>query len=106
MSKKSHVLENLALPDLCTYSIVTSPRNLSSGNEGFKTMDLILALKQNRLLSESLLIKSEKQVANNALVRSVKFKNIKNDFQFLSFNTGLLFVSLLAYYELNTPIIS
>lgn len=106
MSKKTQVLKNLALADLCNYSIDT-PRNLASVNEAFKTMDYIIEPKQFRSLSGSLfIIKSEKKVANNVLVGSVKIKNIKKVVQFLSYNTGLEFVSLIAYYKLNTYIIS
>ena len=107
MSKKTQVLKNLTLADLCNYSIDTSPRNLASVNEASKTMDYIIEPKQFRSLSGSLfIIKSEKKVANNVLVGSVKIKNIKKVVQFLSYNTGLEFVSLIAYYKLNTSIIS
>lgn len=49
--------------------------------------------------------KTQNQACINALDKSAKSKKINKAFQFLFYNTGLLFV-LIAYSELNTSIIS
>jgi len=103
MSKKTQILKDFAAANLCAYSIRISSVNLISVYGGFKAMDFRIAPKQLKLVSGSLFNKSEKQAFINAWVKSAKFKNINKAFQFLSFNTGLVFV-LIAFYGLNASI--
>lgn len=103
MSKKTQLLEDFAVPNLCAYSIGISSINLISRNGGFKTLDFRIGPMPLRLPSGSLFIKTGKQPNFIAKDKSGKFKNAHNTVQFLSFNTGLVFV-LTAFYVLNTSI--